>query len=92
MTNGNGKEATAEFLKKILELDLDEFDYSQEDGEGSGSVGPGVAVQGTPTNNYPNQLLFDDGLGRYFLFATSSSQDNWLKGEEGPSGYVRRLA
>ena len=83
VTNGNGVEATTEFSKKILELELDAFDYSQEDGEGSGSEKTGVAMQGTPTDNYPNQLLFDEGEGRYFLFATSSKQDNWLKGEKG---------
>lgn len=40
-------------------------------------------MRGTPTDNYPNQLLFNEDSNRYFLFATSSKQDNWLKGEDG---------
>ena len=40
-------------------------------------------MRGTPTNNYPNQLLFNEDSNSYFLFATSSKQDNWLKGEDG---------
>lgn len=40
-------------------------------------------MRGTPTNNYPNQLLFNEDSKSYFLFATSSKQDNWLMGEEG---------
>ena len=81
--NGNGVKATADFGTKILELDIKEFDYSQPGGESSGSADGGVAVRGTPTDNYPNQLLFNEDSNSYFLFATSSNQDNWLKGEEG---------
>ena len=84
VTNGNGVEATAEFSKNILELDLDAFDFSQSGGDsGSGDEDSGLAVRGTSTNNFPNQLLFNEDSNSYFLFATSSNQDNWLKGEEG---------
>ena len=40
-------------------------------------------MRGTPTNHYPYQLLLNEDSNSYFLFATSSKQDNWLMGEEG---------